>query len=276
MRPRGRCCTACRIGAGGDGFEVVDRLGAGVYRGTAGQAKYAQHLHRPVAALGGAVRAARQHGTGGGEGVDDIGLLTTPQSQSRKSTFTKPAQFRPCTRSTVDRRQHSSDRSAGCTVWLHSWAIQVSTAAIRWRTNGSAPFMAKSDGVGSMTRLKRVRLGVCALLAAATATACGSQSSTGSTVDGVLQGKLVTIGGPGEPPGGSPHTQTYPNANDRVAVIQHGKTIDTTRTSADGSFRFTLHPGTYGLQGSDGCTGTVTVVIKPEVTTTVSLSCQAP
>ena len=40
----------------------------------AGQAEHAQHLHRPVAGLGRAVRAPGQDGVGGGDGVDGVGL----------------------------------------------------------------------------------------------------------------------------------------------------------------------------------------------------------
>jgi hypothetical protein len=43
-----------RVGADDDGPKLVDRLGAGLDREGPGQSEDAQHLHRPVAGLGGA------------------------------------------------------------------------------------------------------------------------------------------------------------------------------------------------------------------------------
>jgi hypothetical protein len=51
-----------------------DGLGAGLDRRGSGQAEHAQHLHRPVAGLGRAVRTPGQDGVGGGERVDGVGF----------------------------------------------------------------------------------------------------------------------------------------------------------------------------------------------------------
>ncbi len=111
----------------------------------------------------------------------------------------------------------------------------------------------------------------CALLAMATA-GCGS--SGGSTAAGVLQGRLVSIGGPAV--SATPQTRAHPNPDQQIDLRQNGKLVRSTETRPDGSFEFTLHPGAYDVQSSDGCTGSVTVVIEADKTVDVALSCQVP
>jgi len=139
---------------------------------------------------------------------------------------------------------------------------------------------AEADFAGgvTMTRFRRGRLILCALVATVLTASCSSNSSDGSTVAGALQGRMLIIGGPVGPitPNASPPPTAHPDVNTSVKVSQRGKTIGSTRADADGAFAFTLRPGTYSVQGADGCTGSVSVVIKSSTTTNVTLSCQAP
>jgi hypothetical protein len=59
------------------GLELVDRLGAGLDRRILGELEHPGHLHRPVAGLCRRGRPTSKHRSGGGFGVDGVGLAAS-------------------------------------------------------------------------------------------------------------------------------------------------------------------------------------------------------
>lgn len=70
----GRRLTELGVGDHENGFELVDRLSPGLDRGGLGHLEQPEHLHGPLAGLGGHGRLAGDHCAGCGLGVD-VSLL---------------------------------------------------------------------------------------------------------------------------------------------------------------------------------------------------------
>ena len=59
-------------------------------------------------------------------------------------------------------------------------------------------------------------------------------------------------------------------------MSRDGTVVGSIQTGSDGSFRFTLSPGTYSVVGSDNCPGSASAVVTSGGTTVVTVSCQVP
>jgi hypothetical protein len=65
------------VGGHQHGFELLDGLGAGGDRRILGELEHPGPLHRSIAGLGGGGRATTKHRSGGGFGVDRVGLAAS-------------------------------------------------------------------------------------------------------------------------------------------------------------------------------------------------------
>ncbi|MEU3513496.1 hypothetical protein ABZ733_37815 [Streptomyces longwoodensis] len=70
------------VGNDQDGFELVDRLGAGLDRGALGELEDPGAVHRTVAGLGPGPGAATEHGSRGGLSVERVRLPEQPTGRA--------------------------------------------------------------------------------------------------------------------------------------------------------------------------------------------------
>jgi hypothetical protein len=129
------------------------------------------------------------------------------------------------------------------------------------------------NGMETMTSPRRTVLSLSAIFAIAVTASCAS-SNDASASPGVIEGVMLASGG-APPYGGFKSPGPYPQPDIPIIVTSHGKAIGTTKIASDGTFRFTLRPGTYVVANDTHCGGSVTVKIKSSETAKVKLLCVA-